>query len=486
MPGTTPVGAYAETASTGAAAMTPSMWFAQSDANSAVMMRSGDNFAPRPAAIPAMSVVVDAGVVTSLLPTGQQLVTEMAQQTVTITTAPATPNNRIDLIVVNAATGAASVIPGAPANSPTAPALPAGMLQVAQISVPNGTAVIGNANITDLRTVWQTGVPGVPWAVGGGYGDAITAAYLPANSVLTDGLLLAVRAPGANATTAPTFAPDGLMAHPITKLGGQALSTGDIAGNLFECLLRFNLANARWELLNPAPSAFGVFVTSSSSTLTTAQSGGTIELGGASTYVTTLPAPSNCRRPFILTNTSAFPQTIASQSGNIVYGGEFTAASFSMPEGSSCYIYPDGIQWVISLASGIVFTATSAQIVAALGYTPAPPASMGNLNAAGCIQTATAVTLTSSNFGGIIYCTGTGTFNVTVPPPTAWGQTLLFISLSANIVYVVGASINGGNAPLSNGYGGNFKLVSLGSIWAVIDAQLGQAPPPPPDTFQGN
>lgn len=90
------------------------------------------------------------------------------------------------------------------------------------------------------------------WAVAGGTADVITAAYMPAVTVLSDGLLLGVRFSGANTTANPTFSPDGLTAHVITKRGGAALSAGDIAGNLTEGLLRYNLANTRWELLNSA------------------------------------------------------------------------------------------------------------------------------------------------------------------------------------------------------------------------------------------
>ena len=63
------------------------------------------------------------------------------------------------------------------------------------------------------------------------------------------------RALSANATSTPTFAPNGLTARAITKLGGAALSAGDIAGALTEIILRYNAANARWELLNPSNAA---------------------------------------------------------------------------------------------------------------------------------------------------------------------------------------------------------------------------------------
>ena len=90
------------------------------------------------------------------------------------------------------------------------------------------------------------------WVAAGGTSDAITATYSPANITLIDGVLLGFRATAANTTTTPTFAPDGLTARTITNLGGFALQPGAIPGANAECIVRYNLANTRWELLNPA------------------------------------------------------------------------------------------------------------------------------------------------------------------------------------------------------------------------------------------
>lgn len=98
----------------------------------------------------------------------------------------------------------------------------------------------------------ETVLQEVQWAVATGTADAVVAAYLTPVVALTDGLILGVRFALANLTTTPTFAPDGLTPHTITKLGGAALVPGDIAGPLAEGFLRYNLANTRWELLNPA------------------------------------------------------------------------------------------------------------------------------------------------------------------------------------------------------------------------------------------
>jgi hypothetical protein len=110
--------------------------------------------------------------------------------------------------------------------------------------------------ITDERArMLGPTIPGLPWATASDSSDAYTASYAPANAALYDGLLLCFRAASANVTTTPSFAPDGLPAKPITKLGGQTLLPNDIPGALAECVLRYNLANTRWELLNPAASS---------------------------------------------------------------------------------------------------------------------------------------------------------------------------------------------------------------------------------------
>lgn len=88
------------------------------------------------------------------------------------------------------------------------------------------------------------------WVVAGGTVDAITAAFSPAITTLVDGQICCFRASGANTITTPSFSPNGLTARTITRQGGTALQVGDISGALFEVLLRYNLANTRWEMLN--------------------------------------------------------------------------------------------------------------------------------------------------------------------------------------------------------------------------------------------
>jgi hypothetical protein len=117
------------------------------------------------------------------------------------------------------------------------------------------TGVGAAANRTDYARLDQAQDGKLAWVDGGGTADAITAAYAIAITALVDGQECFVRATAANATTTPTFSPSGLTARTIVKNGGQALVAGDIAGDGYELHLRYDLANTRWELLNPATVA---------------------------------------------------------------------------------------------------------------------------------------------------------------------------------------------------------------------------------------
>ncbi len=131
-------------------------------------------------------------------------------------------------------------------------------------AVPSGTPPTvtntGSSSVAVFDFELETGAKGdqgpsgtLPIADAGGAVDAITANYTP-DLTLSDKMLCAIVAAGANITTTPTFAPDGLTAHTIVKKGGSALVAGDIAAAGMVCILEYNLANTRWELLNPAVS----------------------------------------------------------------------------------------------------------------------------------------------------------------------------------------------------------------------------------------
>jgi len=149
---------------------------------------------------------------------------------------------------------------------PAIPIPPSGSDYIAVVQ--NGVTYRAAANqLGGTGPAGPTGPAGtvVPWAVATGTANAILAAYAPAVTSLTDGLLLSFRATAANSTTTPTFKADGTTAHTITDLGGGALVANAIPGALAECLVRYNLANTRWELLNPANTSTGVTTTGSPS-----------------------------------------------------------------------------------------------------------------------------------------------------------------------------------------------------------------------------
>jgi hypothetical protein len=90
--------------------------------------------------------------------------------------------------------------------------------------------------------------------LGEGTSDAITAAFCPVISHLTNALSVFVRATAANTTTTPTFTPANgtLAAKTIVKGAGTALVAGDIAGAGHWIELQYDAAIDKWVLLNPA------------------------------------------------------------------------------------------------------------------------------------------------------------------------------------------------------------------------------------------
>lgn len=124
------------------------------------------------------------------------------------------------------------------------------------------TGVQNAVNRSDYAAFGQVQDALSNWTISGGGADTITATYTPALTGLSDGQLCNFRASAQNLTATPTFAPNGLTARTITRAGGAPLliagaqyAVSDIPGNLAECILRYNVANTRWELLNPANTA---------------------------------------------------------------------------------------------------------------------------------------------------------------------------------------------------------------------------------------
>lgn len=212
--------------------------------------------------------------------------------------------------------------------NPTTPPVPTSISGLPAIPIPpsgsdyipvsqNGVTYKAAANtLGGTGPAGPAGPPGtvVPWCVAGGSADAITGAFTPAISALTDGLLLNFRASAANATTTPTFKADSTTAHTITDLGGSALVANAIPAALAECQIRYNLANTRWELMNPANTTTGVTKTGSPS------SGNLAKFSGASTI-------TNTDLTGDITTSGGSATTLATVNSNT---GSFTAANITV------------------------------------------------------------------------------------------------------------------------------------------------------------
>jgi hypothetical protein len=138
-----------------------------------------------------MQVVVAPGQVAVPTPnnTGTTLCTSDAPENVALIAAPASGNNRIDLIVCQARGNDLdggvnndfifTAIAGVVAATPTVPAIPAGAVAVAQVYVGGGVSSVAAGNITDRRPISGLAVPtNRPWNVPWGevsYASTLTA-----------------------------------------------------------------------------------------------------------------------------------------------------------------------------------------------------------------------------------------------------------------------------------------------------------------------
>lgn len=165
----------------------------------------------------------------------------------------------------------------------------------AQANLPMGgfkhTGVADGTNATDYASLGQVRSQKPNFAVATGTANALAAAFTPTVTALEDGMQLNIRALLANTSTTPTFSPDGLTAHVITKEGGVGLVPGDIHTASTEIILRYNLAATRWELLNPK-AASPNYVTTSDADLTVGPEVDVVRFSGGLSANRTLTLPA--------------------------------------------------------------------------------------------------------------------------------------------------------------------------------------------------
>lgn len=184
---------------------------------------------------------------------------EMAYETEFVHSVAATSAAAITSESLGTGNGATTIFSGTLLNhgvTPSSITITAGSVT----GTDNGAGVIAGTGISAGSINYATGAWSVTFSTAPANAVAITGAYTPDGYVvtftnvpasLTDGMEIHVRAPAANTTTNPKLNVNALGAYSIVKQGGAALGAADIH-NLHELVLRYNLANTRWELLNPA------------------------------------------------------------------------------------------------------------------------------------------------------------------------------------------------------------------------------------------
>lgn len=256
----------------------------------------------------------------------------------------------------------------------------------------NDTTYIGFARVGDQGAAGTI----VPWVVAAGTANVITGAFSPTVTTLTDGLLLSFRALLANTTTTPTFQANATTARTLTKLGGAALAIGDIPGNLAECFIRYNLANTRWELMNPAASGGDVLIQTQ-----TASASATIDFttGINSTYSHYIIEISNLvpsggaslqallrqGGSFISSSNYSYGTIGLDQAGSMTPNAGASVAFLQVTNGSIAPNHPSSL--IIDMFQPNLITGTS---LFWRGYDNTGPAIMNSSSGAGMLNTAAA------------------------------------------------------------------------------------------------
>lgn len=116
-----------------------------------------------------------------------------------------------------------------------------------------GSGTIATWTVSATGPAGATGTAGasgsIPIGAAGGTVDAITVTISGPSTA--DQQVITVVSAGVNTSATPTLKLNTDALHTITTRGGKALKAGDIGPAGYVGIYEYNLANTRWELLNP-------------------------------------------------------------------------------------------------------------------------------------------------------------------------------------------------------------------------------------------
>jgi hypothetical protein len=185
----------------------------------------------------------------------------------------------------------------------------------------------------------------IPSANAAGTVDVITADYNP-NITLTDKVLVAISSLGANASTTPTFAPDGNTARTIVKNGSSTLVAGDIGAAGSVHLLQYDLTNTRWQLLNPASTVETVSNKTAAYTALTSDSVLTCDATSAAFTVTLYTAVGNSGKKLTIKKIDASTNAVTIDANSTeTIDGALTLRLSTQYE--SVTIQSNGTNWIV-------------------------------------------------------------------------------------------------------------------------------------------